>query len=517
MGQKRKRDAPVAVADNLSKLSLKQSSTPSASTSFQIVAGSYDRVLHGLRVTIPSSTAVASTTTTNDNDNDDSSAETASFTPLFLFTAHASSIRCLAVSPPSDGDGGNSSNKRILATSSPDTKINLYHLHTRTNLGTLAPPSASPTTSLVFPSKSTLISTDEAGYIHIFKTRDWSLLSSLHCPAPKPKPGQILTGGGVNSIAVHPSGKLALSVSRHEKAVRMWNLMTGRKAGVLGFPKSIPRLVTGVSGEGLKVVWRPGGKEGYAVMFERGVVLFGVDSVVHGSFTTTPVSKVHQIKFLEVPIGEAGEEQEICILATEDGRVIVYLISQSDDGKLASEEKGTNKKEDEEKTEDVKPVLLATITPVTTDKIRIKDFDILPHPSADRKSKFFLTTANSEGIIRVYSLDFAQVQIGTTKKQKTGEKEAETEVVVDVKADGFAAMAGEYDTNRRITCLTTAEVEDSAASTLKASDEEEVEDDDGDSESDSGSEEEEEEEEGDEDNEDEDEEWGGIGEDEDMK
>ncbi|KAK6357645.1 hypothetical protein TWF718_001953 [Orbilia javanica] len=506
MGQKRKRDAPVAVADNLSKLSLK----PSNTTSFQIVAGSYDRVLHGLRVTVPSSVPTASA---------GDSTETASFTPLFLFTAHASSIRCLAVSPPSDGNSSSgATNKRILATSSPDTKINLYHLHTRTNLGTLAPPSASPTTSLVFPSKSTLISTDEAGYIHIFKTRDWSLLSSLHCPAPKPKPGQILSGGGVNSIAVHPSGKLALSVSRHEKAVRMWNLMTGRKAGVLVFPRSIPKLVTGVSGEGLKVVWRPGGKEGYAVMFERGVGLFGVDSVVRGSFTTTPVSKVHQIKFLEMPLGDGDEEQELCFLATEDGRVVVYLVPKSDESKPTSEgeeKAASGQKEDEEQPEETKPVLLATITPTTTDKTRIKDFDILPHPSADQKQKYFLTTANSEGIIRVYCLDFARIQIGTAKKQKTGGKEAGTEAVVDVKADEFATMAGEYDTNRRITCLTTAEVEDSAAGIAKDDDEESPDDDDSDSDSDSDSEENGEEEK--DNNEEQDEEWGGIEEDEDMK
>ncbi|KAF3139868.1 hypothetical protein TWF703_003446 [Orbilia oligospora] len=486
MGQKRKRDAPVAVADNLSKLSLK----PATTTSFQIIAGSYDRVLHGLRVTVPPSVAIGTGTGTGDVVSN--STETASFTPLFLFTAHASSIRCLAVSPPSDGNG--STSKRILATSSPDTKINLYHLHTRTNLGTLAPPSASPTTSLVFPSKSTLISTDEAGYIHIFKTRDWSLLSSLHCPTPKPKPGQILTGGGVNSIAVHPSGKLALS--------------------------SIPRLVTGVSGEGLKVVWRPGGKEGYAVMFERGVVLFGVDSVVHGSFTTTPVSKVHQVKFLEVSLGEGREEQELCVLATEDGRVVIYLIPGSDKGKPAVEEEDEEKvkaKEGEEKSEDIKPLLLASITPTTPDKTRIKDFDILPHPSTAQKSKYFLTTANSEGIIRVYSLDFAQIQIGATKKQKTGEKEAETEAVIDVKAEGFAVMAGEYDTNRRITCLTTAEVEDSAARIMKdGNDEEEVEDDDSGSDSGSGSEEDEDEDE-EEEEEEEGEEWGGLGEDEEMK
>lgn len=33
----------------------------------------------------------------------------------------------------------------------------------------------------------------------------------------------------VNSIAMHPSGKLALSVSK-DKTMRMWNLMKGRSA-----------------------------------------------------------------------------------------------------------------------------------------------------------------------------------------------------------------------------------------------------------------------------------------------
>ncbi|EPS35756.1 hypothetical protein H072_10714 [Dactylellina haptotyla CBS 200.50] len=504
MGQKRKRDVngvPAAssspatspsltTADSLSKLAL-------SSTSFQIIAGSYDRVLHGLRVTIPS------------NDTSSSSSKpSATFTPLFLFTAHASSIRCLAVSPPSDADG-TASNKRTLATSSPDTKINLYHLHTRTNLGTLAPPSASPTTSLVFPSKSTLISTDEAGYIHIFRTRDWSLLSSLHCPAPKPRPGAILQSGGVNALAVHPSGKLALSVSRGERAVRMWNLMTGRKAGVLVFPRSIPRLITGL-GDGIKVTWRPGGKEGYAVMFERGVVLFGVDSEVRGKIVTTPVTKVHNIKFLEVEIN--NETQEVCFVATEDGRVVVYSIPKEGETKKADEEG----KEEEGEEDEIKPFVIDTITPPSSDKSRIKDFDILPHPSADQKSKYFLTTANSEGIIRVYTLDFANIHIkgGAQPKKQKVEKDPESKNDdsetdgVQIQTTGFAQMAGEYSTDRRITCLTTAELDESAVGIVKDGQDEDLDD----SESDSEEEDDDKykDKDGVEDEDDEEEEWGGI-------
>ncbi|KAK6343882.1 hypothetical protein TWF696_007536 [Orbilia brochopaga] len=420
MGTKRKRHPPAtdsspAPSTDLSSLSLN-------AVSFQIVAGSYDRVLHGLRATV--------------------TGEKCSFTPLFLFTAHASSIRCLAVSP---ADSGSATGKRVLATSSPDTKINLYHLHTRTHLGSLAPPSASPTTSLSFPSRSTLISTDEAGYIHVFRTRDWSLLTSMHCPAPKPRPGAVAhsgIGGGVNDLAVHPSGKLALSVSRNERAVRMWNLMTGRKAGVLSFPKTIPRLITGMGGDGVKVAWRPGKDAGYAVLFERGVVLFGADSIVQGTITAQPVSKLHQIYFLETTL--ENSTQEICVIATEDGRVLLYSLPKPTDD------------------EELKPILLSTITPPNPDKSRIKDFSLLPHPS--QNGSYFLTTANSSGIIRVYALDFGGRSDEQAKRQKV-DKDTVDDTVADTTTTAavtIARMLGEYDTERRITCLITAEVDESA-------------------------------------------------------
>lgn len=37
--------------------------------------------------------------------------------------------------------------------------------------------------------------------------------------------------GRINSISIHPSGKIALSVSA-DKTVRLWNLMTAHKASV---------------------------------------------------------------------------------------------------------------------------------------------------------------------------------------------------------------------------------------------------------------------------------------------
>lgn len=71
-------------------------------------------------------------------------------------------------------------------------------------------------THLVFPSRSHLLSASEDGTLCLFRARDWAVL-------------RILKGhkGRVNSMAVHPSGKVALSVGK-DRALRMWDLMRGK-------------------------------------------------------------------------------------------------------------------------------------------------------------------------------------------------------------------------------------------------------------------------------------------------
>ena len=65
------------------------------------------------------------------------------------------------------------------------------------------------------------------GTICIWRTKDWECL-------------KILKGhkGRVNSLAIHPSGKIALSVSI-DKTVHLWNLLTGQKANVNKLGKGI--------------------------------------------------------------------------------------------------------------------------------------------------------------------------------------------------------------------------------------------------------------------------------------
>lgn len=279
--------------------SVKSSSTSTASTfTVQVITGSYERVLHGITATIPAATSE------NPKDTPE-----VSFADTFLFNAHSSAIRCLAISPPSTSSDPSQPAKVILASGSTDERINLYHLSASppsTSRNTPLKPTLSSATisenpknrelgsllhhassisALYFPTRSKFLSAAEDNTIAVMRTRDWTVLSTIKVPIPKalgrPSGDTAPPGGspaGVNDFAVHPSMKLMVSVGKGEKCMRLWNLVTGKKAGVLNFGRDI---IQGVgegrwgSGEGRKVEWESKGEE-FAVGFERGVVVFGM-------------------------------------------------------------------------------------------------------------------------------------------------------------------------------------------------------------------------------------------------
>ena len=256
----------------------------------QIIVGTYDKILHGTIAAVQDSSDIE-------------------FFDNFLFEAHTSAVRCIALSSPSPSPDVPQQQKIILASGGSDEKINLYHI-------SLAPPpcedgilsplasAISKTTwqnpsnrelgsllhhssginALYFSSKSKLLSAADDNTIAITRTRDWTVLSSIKAPIPKargrPSGDTAPLGGmptGVNDLAVHPSMKLMVSVGKGEKCIRLWNLVTGKKAGVLNFERS---LLQGIgegkwaSGEGRRIKWNAAGEE-FLVVFEKGAVLFG--------------------------------------------------------------------------------------------------------------------------------------------------------------------------------------------------------------------------------------------------
>lgn len=68
----------------------------------------------------------------------------------------------------------------------------------------------------------------------IFHARDWTVL-------------RVLKGhkGRVNSVGIHPSGKVALSVGI-DKTLRMWDLMRGKGSASMKLGKGTHATISGV-------------------------------------------------------------------------------------------------------------------------------------------------------------------------------------------------------------------------------------------------------------------------------
>lgn len=423
--------APPAVQTSLQ-------SKPEGPLHIQIITGSYERVLHGLSATIPLPNLLDQEPKNSPAQNGSApSPDNVTFSDTFLFAAHTSAIRCLAVSPPQEAD------KRFLATGSSDERINVYSLSTAPpNAKALQKkskpdlPSLTSTTStsenprnkslgslihhdraithLSFPTKAKLFSSAEDATIAISRTRDWTVLSSIKAPIPKPQgrpsgdtagPGEI--PAGVNSFAIHPSQKLMLSVGRGEKCMRLWNLMTGKKAAVLNFDRE---LLTAVgegkfgSGEGRRLLFDPKG-ENYVVGFERGAALFNLDAKAKGVFKTSPPSKLHQMRFVTVG------EKSFLATSTEDGRIVFFNPEADGEGLLQY------------------PMVVQLGGRAVGITGRAKDFEILPIDGI-----LVVVTASSDGALRIWSLPEAELSKASDSKQ-------------------VGNLVATHETGNRITCL----------------------------------------------------------------
>lgn len=422
----------------------------SATCSFQIVTGSYERVLHGFAAAVPSDLVTGK----HDASKPEAEKTKVDFTDTFLFNAHASAIRCLAVSPLSG-----ETNKVTLATGATDERINLYSLSTAPPVPSKTPKLPSLTgisitensknkelgsllhhssniTALYFPTRAKLLSAAEDSTIAITRTRDWTALSTIKAPIPKPQgrpsgdtagPGEVPSG--INDFSVHPSNKLMVSVGKGEKCMRLWNLVTGKKAGVLNFSREMLSSVGEgrfQSGEGRRVIWDKEGEE-FAVAFERGVVVFGIDSKPKAKILPTPRTKVHQIHYLPLEEGP-----NTLLVSTEDGRILLYDTSAT-----APSENAEPKKEEMPSSK-----LLAQIGgPAAGITGRIKDFEVLPYSEAE-KSKFLIVTGSSDGTVRLWLIDAAELKGNADESKGSG-----------FTANQIGRLIGTYSTGTRITCL----------------------------------------------------------------
>ncbi|GME81056.1 unnamed protein product [Ambrosiozyma monospora] len=242
------------------------SNTTNNPIQFRIIVGSYEHNVLCLSLTLPPTQPQTQSTKST-------KLSQPFFQPIFHFQAHSLSIRAMDIA------------KRYLVTGSNDEHIKIYDLQKRKELGTLLQHQGS-ITKLVFSNEIQqpednnddattpddgndndniahnnkkkrkhhqtkthkndnqtpeskhhqqqlqqqypthkngrwLLSAGEDGKIVIWRTKDWEQFG-------------ILKGhtGAINDIAIHPSGRVAISVSS-DKTIKLWNLMTAKKASTL--------------------------------------------------------------------------------------------------------------------------------------------------------------------------------------------------------------------------------------------------------------------------------------------
>ncbi|KAJ4405296.1 Protein mak11 [Neurospora sp. IMI 360204] len=454
----------------------------------QVVAGSYDRVLHGITATVTPTT----TTTTKNNRKKAAAAAAAetptsykvSFADTFLFNAHSSAIRCLALSPPSAPTPGQKGGQKVLlATGATDERINIYNISAHPpsakaaddqkllnsitprpvlenpknrELGTLLHHSSN-ITRLVFPNRSKLLSASEDSTVAVTRVRDWALLHTFKCPIPKaqgrPSGDTAALGAvpaGVNDFAVHPSNKIMISVSKGERSMRLWNLETGKKSRVLNFPKDVLMEIgegKHSTGEARRIVW---GEDEFAVTFDRDVLVFGMDCrprcrVMREDVVGTKMTKVHEIKYVNLGKEEGQEEEKnVLAVATEDGRILFFDTAESElleppaPKEDAPEKEQQHKKLFESKTPNAK--LIAQLGGKTAGVSgRIKDFTVLPVEDEESgKRSWFGASASSDGRVRMWRLESDDLRV-KDESVKPGRQVGE--------------LLGTYETENRITCL----------------------------------------------------------------
>lgn len=414
----------------------------------QIVTGSYERVLHGMTASI--------------SDLSSKSPLSVAFADTFLFNAHSSAIRCLAISPLPEADSADTQGV-FLASGGSDERINVYSLAAsptveidkmpsmpsfgknnisenprNRELGAIMQHYAS-ITALHFPTRSKLLSASEDNTIAITRTKDLTVVSTVKAPHPKVQgqpsgdtapPGA--TPAGVNDFSVHPSMKLMISVGKGEKCMRLWNLVTGKKAGILNFGRDVLQGIKESkysSGEGRRIRWNLAGSE-FAVAFERGAVVFGEDSKPRCKALPLPLTKLHQICYLPPNGGSIA----LLAVSTEDGRILFY-----ETGKPSSTLQQNGDASNTETLPDARLVaqLGGRAQGVT---VRIKDFEVVPiRTQDDDAAEIAIITASSDGAVKVWHVQTSNLTVKNSKSTS------------DVTQIG--TLIGTYETGSRITCI----------------------------------------------------------------
>ena len=376
----------------------------------------------------------------------------------FAMSAHEGSVRCLDVSGGGISNNSSSSNQQndkkkkrqrsdsvdssnqqeediiplpgSLLSGGYDETINVFNLQKHNQVGELKTPSdlgsplccafAPPSNSNSTTTTTTGVTTTThalvgltSGKIILYKKKDMSVQ-------------HILSGHdthGVQCIAVHPTGKMALSGGRSDGKIILWDLMKGRLAYVIKLPKL---KVRGGKGGQLQtvnhIVWSDDGSR-YAYCYGNKITARDVASSASGGngedgagaddylLDVAMPSRVNQLAFI------GGPEGIFLCAACDDGGLPVLEVGQLllDDDKDGEE---NNAAQNERRA-------IMAIEPV--DDIVAGDDRFKCIKSVEGGSGFLVVTANSGGIVSLMDLEGAARMMLTPPSEVMGGSESDSD------------------------------------------------------------------------------------------
>ncbi|KAI8640831.1 WD40-repeat-containing domain protein [Parasitella parasitica] len=312
-------DSQVSKKQILEKVSSSSSLLPTNALldiqeDFRIVVGTYERLLFGIN-------AVWNQEKTQ-----------VKLEPVFIIPAHTGCIRTVAI-------GGH-----FLASGSTDEIIRLYDVKKRKEYGSLGGHHSGDITDVQFHGKYMLSASDDHS-INLWRTKDWEFLKTFKAHKAR-----------VNSVAVHPTGKIALSVGADRTAI-VWNLMTGRKASVNKLGREEPMVV----------LWNSAGDK-YAIMFDKTINIYNVSDAEIAT-TIAQTSRIHSFKYFH----SRRKEKDYIVTGSEDKAIRIHDIES---GKCVAEIKGH--------------------------KLRVKSVTVV-----ESDDKIVLVSVSSDGTVKCWDLEEA--------------------------------------------------------------------------------------------------------------
>lgn len=461
--QMRKRQAEQQKGKGASSKGAAQPSTilikpPQPTSTFKIVAGSYERLLYGLEATVQASTESGSDAAEASSSRSASSSFNVLLRPIFTFPAHISSIRTVATA---------GADSKWLATGGTDEIVKLWDLRKQREVGQLTGHQGT-ITSLVFASRTYLLTTSADSNINLYRTRDWALVRTLK--------GHI---GRINSASPHPTGRLALSVGS-DRTIRMWDLMRGQAAAS-----------TRIGIEADLVRWDTTGSR-FVVLAYRQAMMFRTDMTKIAELEEK--RRIGDVCFFRVK-DASGQERELFFAGLEEGTVKVFdldaKVAQKANGTTAgkvkegkhaeAEESDAESEDDEEADEEEELTPLVEVGRLVGHKNRVRSVAVLPvsipspfskgkQKAQDAAKSYLAVTISSDGFIRTFDLSPMINQLSSDEHTLA----EYTEKVVSVESNA------QFDTKgTRLTCLAAVGVagnadEEDGADVLGSDDEEDA-------------------------------------------